>query len=165
MSIAKATVLSLGFVGAVALGMWMRPYMFDDAARDSARSMPASAAQPKEVAAAPRPSAAKATVARAAAPAVPATEPALQKRLKDVLNQGTNLEVAAEGFRDGEQFAAVAHAARNTGAPFMVLKDRVVTKRMSLTAAIRDAKPDVNAAAEANRARRMARADVAAVSS
>jgi hypothetical protein len=47
----------------------------------------------------------------------------------------------------------------------MVLKDRVVTKRMSLTAALRDAKPDVNATAEANRARRMARADVAAVSS
>lgn len=45
----------------------------------------------------------------------------------------------------------------------MVLKDRVVAKRMSLAAALRDVKPDVNAAAEANRARTMARA-VAAVS-
>lgn len=44
-------------------------------------------------------------------------------RLKDVLNQGTNVQMAAEGFRNGEQVAAVAHAARNTGVPFMVLKN------------------------------------------
>ena len=164
MSIGRGTVLSLGFVGAVALGMWMRPYVLDDEAVGPARRTATSTAPRTDVSTAQRPSA---TRARAAAPAavVPASEPALQKRLKDVLNQGTNLQLAADGFRDGEQFAAVAHAARNTGTPFMVLKDRVVAKRMSLTAALRDVKPDVNATAEANRARRLARADIAAVSS
>ncbi len=162
MSIGRATVLSLGFVGAVALGMWIRPYVLDhDAAASPAGRTAASSAQ--------RPSSGAATMARTAVPAaaavVPASEPALQKRLKTVLNQGTNLEMAAEGFRNGEQFAAVAHAARNTGTPFMVLKDRVVAKRMSLTAALRDVKPDLNAAAEATRARNMARADIAALAS
>ncbi|HYN08686.1 MAG TPA: hypothetical protein VES67_14990 [Vicinamibacterales bacterium] len=159
MSIGRATVLSLGFVGAVALGMWIGPNVLSrDAAGGPAKQTAASTAT--------RPASGAATLARTSMPAavVPASEPALQKRLKDVLNQGTNVQIAAEGFRNGEQFAAVAHAARNTGVPFMVLKDRVVAKRMSLAAALRDVKPDVNAAAEANRARTMARADVAAVS-
>jgi hypothetical protein len=171
MSIGRATVLSLGFVGAVALGMWISPYVLSrDATGGPARQTAASTAQqPSSGAAAStaqKPSSGAATVARTSTPAavVPASEPALQKRLKDVLNQGTDLQMAAEGFRSGEQFAAVAHAARNTGVPFMVLKDRVVAKRMSLTAALRDAKPDLDAAAEATRALNMARADIAAVS-
>lgn len=169
MSIGRATVLSLGFVGAVALGMWMGPYVLHrDAAGGSAE--PKVVAGPQQTAAPTpkRPSSGGAIATRTSTPitptaAVPATEPALQKRLKGVLNQGTNVQMAAEGFRTGEQFAAVAHAARNTGVPFMVLKDRVVTKGMSLAAALRDVKPDIDASAEANRAREMARADVTAI--
>ena len=62
-------------------------------------------------------------------PTLPADKPELQARLKPVLNQGAKMDIAAEGFRSGEQFAAVAHAARNTQIPFMVLKHRVVDER------------------------------------
>jgi hypothetical protein len=122
---------------------------------------------PTEVAASPSPQE-PATTSRsarqeAAIPAVPASSADLQQRLKPVLNEGMNLTVAAQGFRDGEEFASVAHASRNLGVPFMVLKQRVVEGRMPLATAIRELKPDVNAAREANRARIMARADIAAI--
>lgn len=158
----RATALSLGFVGAVALGIWIGPYV-----RPSAESAPdpaqthasASLAQPDQTATpAPRAMRQEATM-----PAVKPTSVDLQKRLKPVLASGMNLTMAAEGFRDGEQFAAVAHASRNLGVPFMVLKHRVLEEGKSLAAAIRELKPDVNAAQEANRARIMARADVAAI--
>jgi hypothetical protein len=172
MTIGKATVLSLGFVGAVALGMWIGPQVLGrDAAGGRDERPAASVAQRPSAPTAQRPASGSgsgsAAVARASTPAsvVPASEPALQKRLKPVLNQGTNMQMAAEGFRSGEEFAIVAHAARNTGTPFVVLKDRVVTKRMSLVAALRELKPDLDATAEANRARSMARSDIAALSS
>jgi hypothetical protein len=65
--------------------------------------------------------------------------------------------------RTAEQFAAVAHAARNTEIPFMVLKHRVVTERKPLATAIRELKPDVDATAQAKRAQAEARADMAAL--
>jgi hypothetical protein len=172
MSIGKATVLALGLVGAVALGIWISPQVLgrDDAAGRDERPAAATAPQPSPSTAqrpAPGSASGSASVARASTPAalVHASEPALLRRLKDVLSPGTNLQMAAEGFRSGEEFATVAHAARNTGTPFVVLKDRVVTKRMSLVAALRELKPDLDATAEANRARSMARSDIAALSS
>jgi hypothetical protein len=162
MTTGKATALCLGFVAAVALGMWIGPYVTgnDDAsataavqpAAETVASPEARPSAPNIAAAAPEP----------ALPVVPATSVDLQRRLKPVLNEGMNLSIAAKGFRDGEQFAAVAHAARNLGIPFMVLKHRVLEERKSLAAAIRELKPDVDAVKEANRARIMARADVAA---
>ena len=74
------------------------------------------------------------------------------------------MTIASDGFRNGEQFAAVAHAARNLGVPFMLLKHRVLEEHRSLAAAIRELKPGVNAVEEANRAQSMARADIAAIS-
>ena len=162
MTTGKATALCLGFVAAVALGMWIGPYVTHDedattiaAAQPAPESVPSPYGQPsapRKVAAAPEP----------ALPAVPATSVHLQKRLKPVLNEGMNLAIAAKGFRNGEDFAAVAHAARNLGVPFMVLKHRVVEERKSLASAIRELRPDADAVTEANRARVMARADVAA---
>jgi hypothetical protein len=90
--------------------------------------------------------------------------PDLHKRLKSVLNQGADLSVASDGFRSPEQFATVAHASRNTEVPFMVLKHRVLSEGMTLPAAILASKPEVNAAAEAQRAREEAKVDLAAVS-
>ena len=75
------------------------------------------------------------------------------------------MTVAAEGFRDAEQFATVAHAARNTQVPFMLLKHRVLNEGQTLSAAIRSLKPDADAASEANRARTEARSDIAVISS
>ena len=73
------------------------------------------------------------------------------------------MSIAAQDFRNAEQFAAVAHAARNTEIPFMVLKHRVVNERKPLATAIRESKPDVDAVVEAQRARAEARSDLAAL--
>jgi hypothetical protein len=80
--------------------------------------------------------------------------------LKPLLNKGADMGVASADFVDAEQFAAVAHAARNTEVPFMVLKHRVVEEGKRLEDAIREFKPELNAAVEADRARREAKSDV-----
>ena len=72
--------------------------------------------------------------------------------------------MAVEGFKDAEQFATIAHAARNTQVPFILLKHRVLTEGQSLEAAIRASKPDIDAATEVERARAEARNDIAALS-
>ncbi len=90
-------------------------------------------------------------------------EPDLHARLKPVLNRGTNMEMAAADFTSAVDFAAVAHAARDTGIPFMVLKHQMVTEGKSLEAAIRASKPDAHADIEADLALAKAEADLAAV--
>ncbi len=91
------------------------------------------------------------------------TAPEVQKLLKPLLNKGTNMEVAAEGFHNAEQFATVAHAAKNTGVPFMVLKHRVLNQGKPLSTAIRESKPDINVAAEASLALGQARRDISSL--
>jgi len=91
------------------------------------------------------------------------TEPDLHARIRPVLNRGTNVEIAASEFRTAADFAAVAHASRSTGIPFMVLKHQVVNEGKSLEAAIREAKPNANADIEADLALAKAHADLAAV--
>ena len=54
----------------------------------------------------------------------------------------------------------VAHAARNTQVPFMVLKDRVVNRNQSLAEAIHEFKPDLDAKADVKRARVEALSDL-----
>ena len=161
MTAGKATALALGLAGAFALGVWTGPYMTE---RMTSTANP----RPESVATTPASSptsVAPTTSTRALERSVtvtPASAPELHSRLKPVLNSGTNVKWAAEGFRTAEQFATVAHAARNTGVPFAVLKDRVLKGR-SLAAAIREFKPEVDAAAEVRRAQMMARGDVAAI--
>ena len=92
--------------------------------------------------------------------AVSVWEPELRDRVKAVLNPGSNLEVAVADFDSFEQFMTVAHAARNTKVPFMVLKDRVLNRGQSLAEAIREFKPELDVKAEATRARAAARSDL-----
>ncbi len=73
------------------------------------------------------------------------------------------MEVAAEGFRSAEEFATVAHAARNTNVPFMVLKHRVVTEHKTLADALEEVNPRVDAQAEVARAEAAAKSDIAAI--
>ncbi|MEO6010012.1 MAG: hypothetical protein ABIU38_18345 [Vicinamibacteraceae bacterium] len=80
-----------------------------------------------------------------------------------MLNRGTRMADAAEGFRDATQFATVAHAARNTGVPFAVLKHAVLEEDQTLVRAIRASKPDVDAEREATRAANAARFDIAVI--
>jgi hypothetical protein len=87
-------------------------------------------------------------------------EPDLRDRVKEVLNPGADLEIAAADFDNSEQFVTVAHAARNTKVPFMVLKDGLLNKGQSLAQTIREFKPELDARAEVRRARAAARADL-----
>jgi hypothetical protein len=162
MTAMKATALVLGFAGAFALGVVAAPQLTD-------RTPTAVSSDEKLAAPAPAPVAPASRVTPATrpavtrAPAVPASAPEIHVRMKPVLNAHTNLKWAAEGFRDAEQFATVAYAARNTGIPFAVLKHRVLEEKKSLSAAIHELRPALDAKAEARRAATMARSDVASI--
>ena len=174
MKVAKVSAMALMLAGAVGLGIWIGPYA-------TKRSQPGNESPPATQAAAsvaeanhavPTPSP-RAHVRRASAkrakPAevvpviVSASAPQLQQRLKPLLNKGANMDIASQEFKDGEQFAIVAHAARNTEIPFMVLKHRVVDEGKTLANAIQEIKPELDAKGEVARARREARSDVAAI--
>ena len=95
---------------------------------------------------------------------IPVSAPELHARLKPVLARGTKLPLAVEGFTSAEQFATLAHAAKNTRVPFILLKHRVLTEGHSLEDAIRASNPDLDVKAEAARARAAARSDIASLS-
>jgi hypothetical protein len=88
------------------------------------------------------------------------TQPKLADRVQPLLQRGADVQLAAEGFRTPELFAAVAHAAHNLEVPFVVLKHRVLNEGMTLSKAIAVTRPDVNAKEEASEAMEAARADV-----
>ena len=92
--------------------------------------------------------------------AVSVWEPELRDRVKSVLSPGTRLEIAAADFNDAEQFVTVAHAARNTKVPFVVLKDGLLNRGQSLAETIHEFKPELDSKAEVRRARNAARADL-----
>jgi hypothetical protein len=178
--------LTLSMVGALGLGVWIGNEMAGRSiASDKQEAAPVAAAapapapapakQPRAVRTTRHPAAEAATTATTATTpensgaaegsSVAVSSPDLHARLRSVLNRGANLNIAAEGFRDGVQFATLAHAARNTAVPFMLLKHRVLVEGKSLADAIHESKPDLDANGEAERARNEARADVSAISS
>ena len=175
---AKASVLAAGFVGAVALGVAIAPTVQDK--WSSTRNTPAPSAVATESAPAPAPATAR-TRPRATAtsersrdsgPAasnppgsvrsvhVAVWNPEVRDRVQKVLNPGTRMELAAEDFATPVEFVTVAHAARNTSVPFMVLKHRVLNEGQTLAEAIHQAKPELDAKAEVARARAAAEADL-----
>ncbi len=169
MTAIRSSLFALGVIVAFGLGMAVGPTLMD---RQAAVTTPAAEATPQPAAAPAAPARAVRTAATREAAAVskaiaavPASAPDVQVRLKPVLNRGADMTLAAEGFANAEQFAAVAYAARNTEVPFMLLKHRVIEEGKSLEAAIRESKPDINAAIEAERARAEARSEIAALTS
>jgi hypothetical protein len=165
MTLGKSLALAMGFVVAMALGVWIGPYLTDRAPFDrdhktAAQDVAPSQASKPNVAARSTGSSARRPSSRDAVPAVALSTPELHERLKPILNKGANMTIAAEGFRSAEEFATVAHAARNTDVPFMVLKHRVLTEGKSLARAIRESKPDIDANAEVKRAREEAKSDL-----
>jgi hypothetical protein len=99
-------------------------------------------------------------------PAAPAVVPFMMSDelaliAKPLLQPGTDLITASEGFSSRESFLSTAYAAKNTGIPFVILKDRVVAQKQSLETAIGEVKPEVNAKAEAARAISAARSEIA----
>lgn len=160
MTFAKGAALAAGFVGAMAIGVWVGPYITDDEA--STTLVPAVVTELPAPTAGSRPAAsARRRTAPVETPAIAPSATALHDHLKPLLNRGADMTLASQGFRDGEQFAAVAHAARNTEVPFVLLKHRVLNEGKTLGAAIRESKPELNAEIEANRALAEARSDLA----
>jgi hypothetical protein len=88
------------------------------------------------------------------------TQPKLVDRVKPLLQPGTKIDMAAQGFRTAEQFAAVAHAAHDLDIPFVVLKHHILGEGLTLSKAIALTRPDVDANDQASRAVAAARADV-----
>jgi len=171
MTIGKFSALTAGFVGAFALGVVIGPSITRNdvmnpepmvsvapAPADAAKTSARAARTPRTTAKVER--ADPETIASDTVASRPASEPQLHERLKTVLNKGARIEVAAEGFKDGEQFATVAHASRNTQVPFMVLKHHVLNEGQSLADAIHTYKPELDAQHEAKRARNAARFDL-----
>ena len=180
MTLGKGFALVLAFVGAIALGVWIGPHITrsDSTIADSAvaatqpeagvaNQTPDSKRAPASQRAAVKPVATTGTTTPVPAGTTPRTvpiaSPALHAVLKPLLNNGADMAVASESFVDAEQFATVAHAARNIEVPFMVLKHRVVEEGKSLEDAIHELKPRMNAAAEAARARAEAKSDILAL--
>lgn len=185
MTAGKASALAAGFVGALALGVaigaamddrWPGRSLFPESNHEANNAAATDTAKDTTPAAAPvtkaKTPAAKSVARRAdvAAPApagsvttvaVDMWEPELRDRAKAVLNPGTKIDIAAADFRTAEEFMTVAHAARNTKVPFMVLKHRVLNEQRTLADAIHESNPNLDAKAEAQRARDAARADLA----
>jgi hypothetical protein len=163
MTFGRWLTFAVCLVAAMAVGVWISPYVrgYHPTATVQTAATPQSA---KETAKGrPAVSARSARSQAAKATNISLSAPELQAQLKPLLNKGANMNLAAQDFRDAEQFAAVAHAARNTEIPFMVLKHQVVDEHKSLATAIRQLKPDVDAAAHAKRAQAEARSDLAAL--
>jgi hypothetical protein len=177
MTVAKAGLITAALVGAVAVGVATAPTIEKNWSKTHAPVT--RAAEPSAPPATARP----AHRARASSPrthdaaavnnkesntittiTVSAWKPEFRHRVKAVLNPGAKPEIAAADFDGAEQFLTVAHAARNTDVPFMVLKDRVVNQGQSLAQAIHELRPDLDARAEVTRARAAAREDLESTS-
>ena len=184
MTLGKASALALGLVGALALGVAIGPAV-QDKLSDSHVKLSDDRARATDSAPAPEASTPKATRAKKVAaversetirkaPAAPAGavtrvavemwEPELRDRAQAVLNRGARLDVAAADFATAEEFLTVAHAARNTNVPFMVLKHSVLNEGQTLPDAIREYNPTLDAKSETARARTEARSDLTDIS-
>ncbi len=159
---ARTSAVILGMVGAFALGLTVGPQI-------NANRPVASAPEP--VAAPPVAAARLADKAPTTTPAprlervLPASAIPVQRHMKRLLNAGSDVEVAANGFHNARELMTVAYAARNTEIPFVLLKHRVLTERMPLALAIETSRPELDASAEVSRARAEAKADLARIAS
>ncbi|HLE36423.1 MAG TPA: hypothetical protein VI699_04690, partial [Candidatus Acidoferrales bacterium] len=83
----------------------------------------------------------------------------LSSRLAGKLPVGTDLQLAADGFKNLGEFVSAVHVSSNLGIPFADLKLGIVNGD-SLGDAIRALKPDVDATAEARRAQKQAKKEL-----
>ena len=165
MKFTRASLTYLGVVMAFVLGLAVGPIV---GARGRTAPVAPATPAPAAVVAAAAPDSAPLPVRSAASrlERVPTASAAtVQKQVKQLLNRGTDVKKASEGFANAYQFMTVAYAAKNTDIPFMVLKHRVLTAGKPLPAAIEELKPELDEVAEANRARAEARADLARIQS
>lgn len=117
--------------------------------------VPLSAGQRAKAAAQP-----KARVVRSAVQQDLQRNAILRETLRVRLPQGTDLVVAAGGFRRLELFVATVTASSNLGVPFVELKRRIVNDGMTLGQAIQDLRPASKYWSEARRAEEDAAATI-----
>ena len=188
MKTGTSSAATLGIVGGLVLGAWIgsemtrnREVVTPTPAAVTAENpeqeplaVKAAAAKPKRVTRVARAASGGAVTAPASVEApspeaprlvmtIPMSAPELHARMKPVLARGTKMPIAVEGFVNAEQFATLAHAARNTQVPFILLKHRVLTEGQTLEEAIRASRPDLDARIEALKAKGQARADILSV--
>lgn len=85
----------------------------------------------------------------------------LASKLQSLLPAGTNLQQAAQGFKNLGQFVAAVHVSHNLGIPFDQLKAKMIgPPSESLGKAIQALKPTANAKEEANKAEKQANQDM-----
>lgn len=85
----------------------------------------------------------------------------LSSKLQGLLPAGTNLQTAAQGFKNLGQFVAAVHVSHNLGIPFDQLKAKMIgPPKESLGKAIQALKPDANAKTEASKATKQAKQDI-----
>jgi hypothetical protein len=150
----RGLLLAGAFSGAMALAACNRDVPPESVTPPAPAPAPAAATEP----AAARPS--RPVVAKTAV--MSSATPDLADKAKVVLNKGADIDLAVQGFQSPQQFMATAYAARNNDIPFVLLKEKVVTQKVSLANAIKAlSKNSVNASAEAARAESEARADLA----
>lgn len=85
----------------------------------------------------------------------------LASKLQSLLPPGTNLQTAAQGFKNLGQFVAAVHVSHNLGIPFDQLKAKMTGPGAeSLGKAIHELKPDADAKAEIKKAKHEAHSDL-----
>jgi len=90
-----------------------------------------------------------------------AANPKLSERLKGLFPEGTDLQLAADGFRNVGLFVAAARVSHNLNIPFDQLKSTMMgPPEKNLGAAIHELKPDADAKAEARKAEKQAKKDM-----
>jgi hypothetical protein len=85
----------------------------------------------------------------------------LASKLQALLPPGTNLQTAAQGFKNLGQFVAAVHVSKNLGIPFDQLKAAMIgPPAESLGKAIQQLQPSANAKAALKTAEKQAKADL-----
>ncbi len=90
-----------------------------------------------------------------------ARDPQLAAKLQALLPTGTDLNAAAQGFKNLRDFAAAVNAAHDLNIPFDQLKAKLTGPgHENLRKAIADLQPTANASAAAKQAEKEAKADI-----
>ena len=85
----------------------------------------------------------------------------LSSKLQSLLPSGTNLQTAAQGFKNLGQFVAAVHVAHNLGISFADLKAKMIgPPAESLGKAIQALKPDANSTEETKKGEKQAKQDM-----
>ena len=161
MTFGKATLLTIGFAGALAIGIGLSIANHRESTTPDSATVANAPAAPIAAERSTKPARRADAVPAVATRHVSPQSPELEHRLKPLLNKGTNMDSAAEGFKDWRDFATIAHASHNTQVPFVVLKHHVLNEGRTLESVISEFKPDLDAKTEASRAREEASQDLA----